>query len=107
MRAVGWSNGAPNNQTGAGYGIRVSRSDRERYFDATWPSVRLHIEEEIEASIDISPSFWKCCVELRSQMIGKWMLDRNLAPWPKREPPAFEMEPIGPATFTLRAFSTE
>ena len=71
MRVVGWSNGSPNNETGAGYGIRVSRSNRERYFDRTWLAVKLNIEEQIQVSIDISPSFWRRCIELRSQKIGK------------------------------------
>jgi hypothetical protein len=32
MKVSGWSNGTPNNHIGAGYGIRISYTDRDRYF---------------------------------------------------------------------------
>ena len=31
MIVVGWNNGSPNNRTGAGYGVRIVREDRDMY----------------------------------------------------------------------------
>lgn len=101
MKARGWYS-APNNETGAGYGVRISPSDRDRYFRRTWARVILFIEGQGKVSANLTPSFWRGCVELRSQKIGKWMLGLGLAPWPQGQPPVFELEPIGDATFRLR-----
>ena len=70
MRVVGWSNGSPNNQTGAGYGIRISRLDRERYFDPDWEKVIVDIDGQEEIAVSLSPSLWRSCIELRSPRIG-------------------------------------
>jgi hypothetical protein len=32
MKVSGWSKGSANNRTGTGYGIRISYTDRDRYF---------------------------------------------------------------------------
>lgn len=49
-------------------------------------------------------SFWKNCPELISKDIGRWMLEAGYAPWPKRRPPEFEVEPSGVRTYrVLRA----
>ena len=32
MIVVGWNNGSPNNRTGAGYGVRIVREDRDMVF---------------------------------------------------------------------------
>lgn len=37
MIVSGWNNGSPNNRTGAGYGIRISKDDR----DEEWDSVEI------------------------------------------------------------------
>jgi hypothetical protein len=35
MRATAWNNGS-HSATGAGYGLRISRQDRDRFFDPQW-----------------------------------------------------------------------
>ena len=61
MKAKGWSNGGPNNETGAGYGIRLTHADRDRYFDPTWVAVELQLGADAEVTVPISPSFWRGC----------------------------------------------
>lgn len=87
MLVIGWSNGSPNNRTGAGYGVRILRVDRDRHFDRTWSSVAIEIEKVGTAQVNLSASFWRGCIELRSARIGKWMLDEDIAPWPYGKPP--------------------
>ena len=101
MIVVGWNNGSPNDRTGGGYGIRVTREDRDRYFQRRWPSVTIELDKENMIEVKLSDSFWRGCIELRSKRIGKWMLDRRLAPWPKGSPPRLKLEPIGNRQFRL------
>jgi len=101
MRVVGWSNGTPNQQTGAGYGVKVSHVDRDQYFQRDWSSVTVRLGDAHSVTVNLSPSFWNKCSELRSQEIGMWMLARRLAPWPKGKPPVMDLTPAGPRQFSL------
>jgi hypothetical protein len=101
MIAVGWSNGSPNDKAGAGYGIRVGRKDRDRYFRRDWPSVAIELGSGNVIEVSLSAGFWRSCIELRDARIGKWLLDRGLAPWPKGSPPRIKLEPIGNRHFRL------
>ncbi len=65
MRAVGWSNGSPSS-SGAGYGLKVSVGDRDRFFECTWTEVLLDLPEQGGVSVRLSVSFWRDCWELRS-----------------------------------------
>ena len=100
MFITGWNNGSPNNQTGAGYGIRVSKRDRDLYFRREWKEVEIEIENEIVV-VSISRSFWRNCSELRSSKIGKWMLKNGYAPWSKGNAPKFELIPLSGNRFKL------
>jgi hypothetical protein len=101
MIATGWSDGSPNNVTGGGYGVRISRKDREKYFQREWPSVTVELEEWGTTEANVAPSFWRSCTELRGKVIGKWLLDHGLAPWPKGNPPKLKLEPMGGRRFRL------
>ncbi|MDI6886880.1 MAG: hypothetical protein QMD22_11195 [archaeon] len=101
MRVAGWNNGSPG-RTGAGYGIRIVRNDRDRYLQKVWDSVVIELEGDETVTINLSQSFWRGCIELRSARIGKWMIERGLAPWPKGSPPELELEPITDREFRLR-----
>lgn len=100
MIATGWSNGSPKG-TGAGYGLRIRRQDRDSYFDREWPFVTVGLPEGEWVTIPLSDSFWRKCTELRSAQVGRWMLDRGLAPWPKRNPPRFALESVCDGRFRL------
>ena len=100
--AFGWNNGSPDNRTGAGYGIRLSKEDRDRYFQREWDSVEIELENGELVKVRLSNSFWRRCVELRSSKIGRWMLENGYAPWPKGSPPKFKLIPAGERKFKLR-----
>lgn len=101
MIVAGWNNGSPNNITGGGYGIRVTRKDRDKYFKREWRSAIVKIGEGNIAEINLSDSFWKNCIEIRNKRIGKWMLDNRLAPWRKGSPPKFNLERMDDKKFKL------
>ena len=87
MKVTGWSNG------GEVYGVRVSTVDRDAHFDRQWKSVTLRLDGR-RVCVGITPSFWRCCTELRSKEIGEYMLANGLAPWPKGKPPIFDLVPV-------------
>src|SRR6266851_1543754 len=89
-----WSNGRPV-ASGAGYGLKVSRADRDHHFKSSWRSVRLLFQDGECISVAVSASFWRDCTELRSSAIGRWLIRERLAPWPRGEPPALRLEPDG------------
>ena len=100
MRATGWNNGSCS-ASGAGYGLRVSREDRDRYFDATWEQALFHLDGETVVIARLSPSFWRSCSELRSAELGKWFRHHGVAPWPKGRPPELEIRPMGGNRFSV------
>ena len=102
MIVVGWNNGSPSNKTGAGYGLKIERKDRDTYFKKDWEYVDIIFKHNQSVNVKISKSFWKGCIELRSSVIGKWMIDKKLAPWSKGNPPKFEMELVGDKKFELK-----
>ncbi len=82
MIVTAWGNGQ-HNPSGAGYGIKIAPSDRDRFFDKEWDFVLVEIEESgVTAKVNIGkPSFWGSgCRELIHQAIGKWFLAVTLAP---------------------------
>lgn len=80
MKASGWNNRRWR-PSGAGYGIRISREDRDRYFAEEWPDVEIVLPSGLTATVNLSKSFWKRCSELRSAEIGRYMMSTGFAPW--------------------------
>ena len=95
-----WNNGR-RNKTGGGYGVRIKRKDREKYFQKNWSSVIIELEGEDEVEVSVSPSFWGKCRELRKKEIGKWLINNKLAPWKKFNPPKLILEQISNNKFRL------
>lgn len=83
--ATAWNNGEWS-PTGGGYGIRIRR-DEFHMFNAHWQQVRLTLGNGNIIDVNISPSFWAGCRELRSRVIGQWLIDSGVAPWTARRPP--------------------
>ncbi len=103
MRVTAWNNGG-HHSTGAGYGLKVNRRDRDSWFQRDWSKVLVELPSGslIEVNID-KESFWgDTCRELISKEIGKWLLDRKLAPWSKGNPPKLDLEPLNENRFRLR-----
>jgi len=63
--------------------------------------VIIEFEDGEEMGVKLLPSLWGRCPEFRSARVGKWMLKKSLAPWPKRDPPSLFLEPIGVRKFKL------
>lgn len=101
MHATAWSNGRPLS-TGAGYGIRLSASDRDRFFDRGLQVVSIYVRDGGPIVVPVSRSFWRSCPELRSAAIGQWLLRNGLAPWPRGNPPALLLSPAEGNGFHLR-----
>jgi hypothetical protein len=101
MKVSGWSNSNPNDRTGAGYGVRVQYDDRDRYFQRSWGSVEVVLDSGEAAEVSLSKTFWTTCPELKSSVIGRWMLDLGVIPWAKGKPPEFDLESAGDRRFRL------
>ena len=105
MRATGWNNGAWH-ASGAGYGIRISREDRDRHFDREWPDVEIALPSQVTATVSVSKSFWNCCSELRSAEIGLWMISAGFAPW-QGNPPVMDLARVDKRRFRLTQLSPQ
>jgi hypothetical protein len=100
--ATGWNNGhSPNDP--AGYGLSLTKADRDRYFDSSWDQVFLEfVGDEPEATVPLSASFWRGCSELRSAAIGRWLLKAAAAPWSQGNPPGVVLTQASGNRFTAR-----
>jgi len=101
MKASGWSNGSPS-ATGSGYGIAISKSDRDAHFTPGLGSVTLLLEHGPTVAVVLSASFWRDCPEFRGAGIGRWLLNQGLAPWPRGEPPRLQIELMAPGVLRVR-----
>ena len=105
VQATGWHNGSPS-YSGAGYGIRTSKADRDRYFVLGWDKVQLELPSGQRVEVSLTRSFWKTetpCAELRSAAVGRWLIEQGVAPWPKGSPPRLTLAPLGPKLFAVTA----
>ena len=109
-----WSNGRANNETGAGYGLRIKIPDRDRVFNenerhkpVTLKLVGNRKSCEVTVSID-NDCFWNNCPEFRDRGIGLWFTENEFInrkpgswPWPYRKPPKFLIVPTGKYRFEV------
>ena len=102
MRAEAWNNGQ-HHASGAGYGIKVSPEDRDRYFLRSWTSVQLEVPGQGTPNVTLSDSFWRRCSELRCAALGRWLRETGKAPWPKGHPPTSVIEQLEGKTFRVEA----
>ncbi len=104
MIVTAWNNGSYH-KSGAGYGVKLDASDRDRFFQRSWKTIRLSLEgssDVIEVNVAKS-SFWGItCRELISIDIGRWLIGNGLAPWPKGYPPKLILENVNSNNFLLR-----
>lgn len=101
MHATAWHNGSPP-AAAAGYGIKFTNADRDRYFDRNWREVDLEMEDGQVVTVRLSLSFWRKCSEVRSARIGRWLLETGAAPWERRNPPGIAVMPLGGNRFSVR-----
>jgi len=101
LKATAWNNGSPR-PSGAGYGIRISKTDRDSFFVKTWNTVQINVPGVGTIQASLSKSFWKNCCEIRSKSIGRWLMMRGLASWKRNFPPAVQLVYLGGTRFMLR-----
>lgn len=102
MIVSAWKSGK-HNDTGVGYGVKLSIKDRDSHFEKTWDKVSVTLPNgvKLEASV-AKESFWnKTCHELINKKFGEWFIEENLAPWPNRKPPKFDLVLQGENNFIL------
>ncbi len=92
MKATGWK--------GSTYGIRVGKQNAEHYFDRRWKTIEVEIAGHFH-SFSLADTFWTTCPEFRGVVIGQWLDDNGLIPWPKGKPPQVELTPLGGNRFRL------
>lgn len=102
ITATAWNNGQ-HHRSGAGYGLKISATDRDRYFRREWRTVQLSIGTDATILVNIDKdSFWNdTCRELISADLGRWMLANRFAPWPSGRPPRFTLVPREPRLFDI------
>lgn len=100
MRATAWYNGTQPSEPD-GYGIKLSPRDRDKYFDRAWGSVTVEMQGATSAEVQLSPSFWRSCSELRSAEIGRWLLESGAAPWPNGSPPGIGVAHVADNHFVV------
>ena len=99
MIVTAWSNGR------VGYGIKIKKKDRDRFFKRSWKSVILQFENSPnQAKVNVAKkSFWNLeCRELIKKEIGDWLQNNGLGSWPNGYPPELWLEPLGSSRFMLR-----
>ena len=103
MQITAWNNGA-HHTSGAGYGLKVDKLDRDRYFSRSWPTINLELPgqtDPVEVNV-AKASFWSnTCRELISRDIGRWLIDNKYAPWELGQPPKFQLRKVGERRFRL------
>ena len=96
-----WNNDS-HQTSGAGYGIKLTPRDRDKYFRR--PEVFLNLEGRtgnIPVNTD-KPSFWNdACRKLISKVVGLWLISNGKAPLEKGRPPKLQLEPAGKRTFKV------
>jgi len=75
-----WHNSNPNNVNGNGYGIRISTNDLGTI--RHWRSIRINDEEVLRENCIYNED----CPEIRSNIIGLFLIRNNMTNWPNGQP---------------------
>ena len=98
--ARAWNNGKflPN---GGGYGIWLTNYFKDEYLDVNWVSITLELEGwEKPAELAINTdAFWGRGRELRSGIIGKWLIVNGKGQWGPGQEPEIFLKPLGGRRF--------
>jgi hypothetical protein len=103
ITVAAWNNG-DYHSSGAGYGLRIAKEDRDEAFLKSWSHVLVQLpngDGTKTVTVPLSDSFWGNCSELRSAAIGGWLLAHGHATWCKGQPPTFQLQPLGGNRFKL------
>ena len=98
-----WNNGSWR-ESGAGYGLRVSRVDRDKNFVRDWGEIEALLGDSsrsVRVNID-KDSFWVGkCTELIKKEIGLWLIGHGMGRWTTNRPPRMRLIPLGENRFRL------
>jgi hypothetical protein len=97
MQASAWNDG------GSTYGIRVGIANRDAHFDRTWTEIEVEVDGQFRR-FALTPGFWNKCPEFRDSggtVIRDWLRQHHTLDWPAREPPRFQLLPLGGNRFRL------
>lgn len=96
-----WNNGSYK-ESSTGYGVKISTTNREKFFDKSWKSVVVSISNPKNSiEIAIKDTFWTTCSELRSERIGKYIIENRLGKWEKGKPNKLLLFPQNDNRFVL------
>lgn len=100
--AKAWNNGKflPN---GGGYGVWLTNYFKDEYLDREWSSIILKLEGwEKDAELAINNDvFWARGRELRSGIIGKWLIANGKGQWENDQEPELFLKPLGGNVFAV------
>jgi hypothetical protein len=91
-----WHNGSPNVATGAGYGLRFLKEFDINHF-IFFTTVQLFLSgQPVPLTVKLSNSLVSGrCKELRSKVIGLWLIANSNPTWAKGCPPRFTISQRG------------
>jgi hypothetical protein len=85
------------------YGVRILDREVSLWFRPEWTRVILELPDRSEpVDVPLTESFWHGSPELRSPHIRDFLLRNELANWPTKQPPRFELEAVGGGVFRLK-----
>lgn len=96
-----WIGSQPNRSSGAGFGINIPIKRRDSIFDKDWKHIELILDDESHV-IPITGAFWEKCNEVRSPIIGKWLIKNRVANWTKGRPTKLLMYHLGANKFKVK-----
>ncbi len=85
------------------YGVRILEEEVSLWFRPEWEAVRLYLPDRTDpVEVPLTESFWHGSPELRSPQVKEFLLRHDLAEWPRKQPPRFELEAVGGGIFRLK-----
>lgn len=98
MDGTVWSSGGQHPT----FGIRVGFTNRDQFFQENWETIDVEMDGQVH-EFKITAGFWNKCPEFRDRggLIRDWLERHNSLAWPKGQPPAVTLIPIGPRRFRL------
>lgn|GEM_PF-496331 len=101
MIVTTWNNGTYSDD-GNGYGIRFSRRNLPSLKQLGCNELILQLGENgEEVRCRINDTFWTTCPEVRSKMIGQYLIRNNMGKWQKGEPFKLSLFQLGGNRFVL------
>jgi hypothetical protein len=95
MEVTTWCNGSQDLINGAGFGIRIAVTDFELI--QNWVQINVGDKEISRENIP----FTKKCPEIRSAIIGLFLIENNLHKWPYGSPHRLQLVHLGNNIYRL------